>query len=173
MSNCRFDSTCFIPNASNSNGNGARKKQKRSSNGMLASNEKKSTEAILSLSSEIGQGFVSLTLPIRTVSELNSSDHWTKKHKRHKNQQKIVALALNPVKHHIPIPCNIHLVRYAPGKLNKHDNLPASMKYIVDSCCAIITGDFRPGRADDDERITFTYDQVKHESYGVKILFTF
>lgn len=127
----------------------------------------------LDMKSEVWDKKVIITLPIRTVSELNCSDHWTKKHKRHRIQQKSVSLVLNPVREKIPVPCHIHLTRYAPRKLNKHDNLPASMKYIVDACCAIITGDFRPGRADDDERISISYDQILSPHYGVKAEFTF
>ena len=37
---------------------------------------------------------ISWEIPIRTVSELNSKEHWTKKAKRHKSQQKFVKLAL-------------------------------------------------------------------------------
>ena len=125
------------------------------------------------MKSEIGEGFALLTLPIRTVSEANCSEHWTKKHKRHRLQQKALTLALNPIKRQIKLPCHIEMVRYAPRKLDKHDNLPISMKYILDSCCAILTGDFRPGRADDDERISISYDQVISKEYGVKIKFSF
>lgn len=125
------------------------------------------------LSSEVNPERVEITLPLRTVSEMNCSEHWTKKHKRHRIQEKTVVLSLNPVREHIKLPCHITLTRYAPRKLDKHDNLPISLKYILDACCAIITGDFRPGRADDDERISISYDQVKYPHYGVKVLFTF
>lgn len=114
-----------------------------------------------------------MTLPIRTVSEANNFDHWTKKHKRHRLQQKTVALILKPVKQHVKFPCHIKLTRYAPRKLDKHDNLPMSMKYILDACCAIITGNFKAGRADDDDRISISYDQVNSSQYAVKIEITF
>jgi len=140
---------------------------------MVQGGKKKSVEAKLTMFSKIEPGCVEIMLPVKTVSELNCSEHWTKKHKRHKIQQRSVAMILKPIKDSITIPCNIHLIRYAPRKLDKHDNLPASMKYILDACCAIITGDFRPGRADDDERISFSYDQITYPYYGVRILFTF
>jgi hypothetical protein len=125
------------------------------------------------LYSEIGFGFCSLVLPIRTKSEANCSEHWTKKHKRHKQQQRLVYLALNPFKCQIKLPCQITLTRYAPKTLDKHDNLPMSLKWIVDAFCAILTGDLRPGRADDDNRITIAYNQVKDPHYYVKIFITF
>lgn len=127
----------------------------------------------IKLESQVEDKKVTIILPVRTVSELNCSDHWTKKHKRHRLQQKTVALVLNPIHDKIPVPCHIHLTRYAPRKLDKHDNLPGSMKYILDACAAIITGDFRPGRADDDERISISYDQTYSSQYAVKAEFTF
>lgn len=114
-----------------------------------------------------------ITLPVRTISELNHTEHWTKKHRRHKLQQKAVWTVLDPIKHQVSTPCHILLTRYAPRKLDKHDNLPISMKYILDAVCAIITGDHRPGRADDDEKITISYDQVQSKNYAVKVLITF
>lgn len=135
--------------------------------------KKKSTETKLDLFSESGTYWVMITMPVRTVSEANCTDHWTKKHKRHRIQQKTVALVLNPVREKIKLPCHITLTRYAPKKLDKHDNLPISLKYILDACCAIITGDFRPGRADDDERISVSYEQETSSHYGVKVVFTF
>lgn len=139
----------------------------------VAGKEKKSTEAKLDLFSDFGPNWALIQIPIRTISELNSTEHWTKKHKRHRLQQKTVALALNPIKKNIKLPCHIKLTRLAPRKLDKHDNLPISLKYILDACCAIITGDLRPGRADDDERISISYDQEPSSQYGVKVIFTF
>ncbi len=123
--------------------------------------------------SEITEGRVCITLPLRTVSEANSTEHWTKKHRRHKRQQLAISLALNPLKCQIKLPCHIKLTRFAPRKLDKHDNLPISMKYILDACCAIITGNFIAGRADDDDRISVSYDQETCSEYGVKVEFLF
>lgn len=119
------------------------------------------------------QKSIILRLPLRTVSEANCFEHWTKKHKRHKLQKQAVALALNPQKSQIKLPCHIKITRVAPRKLDKWDNLPMSVKYILDACCAIITGDFRPGRADDDERITVSYEQKTNSDYSVIIEFVF
>lgn len=138
----------------------------------ILGDKKKSLKPKLTLFSNFGTDWVEITLPIRTVSEMNCTEHWTKKHKRHSIQQRTVALVLKPVRCHLKLPCHILLTRYAPRKLDKHDNLPISLKYILDACCAIITGDYRPGRADDDERISISYDQVQCSEYGVKVLFT-
>lgn len=135
----------------------------------IQTKEKKSLESKIKLSGEIIDGGVVLTLPLRTISEANNFEHWTKSHKRHKIQQKTVALALNPIKCEVRLPCHIKLVRYAQKKLDKHDNLPMSFKYIVDACCAIITGEKRAGKADDNEQISISYDQVQSKEYYVKI----
>jgi hypothetical protein len=51
--------------------------------------------------------------------------------------------------------------------LDKFDNLPMSFKYIVDAVCAIITGNYVAGKADSDERISISCDQVKSKVYGI------
>lgn len=113
-----------------------------------------------------------IDLPIRIKSEANCFEHWTDKHKRHKLQQRTVALFLKPVREKVTLPCKILFTRMAPRELDKHDNLPMSMKYIVDAVCAIITGNYRAGKADSDARISISYGQVKSKNYGVRITFS-
>lgn len=134
--------------------------------------KKRSLKTKLEAFSETTQGRVEITLPIRTVSEANCFEHWTKRDKRHKAQQKQVHLALLPFKRQIKMPCHIHLVRYAPKSLDKFDNLPVSFKYIVDRICAVILDDFTPGHADNDPGFSFSCDQVISKQYGVKIIIT-
>ncbi len=43
------------------------------------------------------------------------------------------------------------------------------MKYILDAVCAVITNDYRPGRADSCEQIDVKYDQVVSQKYGVLV----
>lgn len=147
----------------------ARRPQKGSSNTDVANGVKSSTEAKLGMKTEVCEKRVVLTIPLRTKSEANCFEHWRLKHKRHKAQQSAVALALKPVRSKIQLPCKILLTRIAPNKLDKHDNLPMSFKYIVDACCAIITGNFTSGKADSDERISIAYDQIDSKSYGIRI----
>jgi hypothetical protein len=118
---------------------------------------------------EILEGKVILDLPIRTISEANCFEPWRIKHARHKDQQRIVALGLNPLKGNISLPCKIVLTRFAPDFLDAFDNLPMSFKYIVDAVCAIITGEYRAGKADSDERIQISCNQVKSDKYGIRI----
>lgn len=139
----------------------------------------------LKLFSEIGQDWVEITMPILTVNEANGgqkkviktsngkvsykSEHWTEKQRRHKLQKGTVALLLRPISKNLTMPVKIKLTRYAPRKLDRFDNLPMSMKYILDSICEIITNDYTPGRADSHEGLIVEYDQVSASEYGVKI----
>lgn len=67
----------------------------------------------------------------------------------------------------------ILFVRYAPKTLDKHDNLPMSLKWIVDQTCSEITNEHRPGLADNFKDIDIHYDQVVSKQYYVKIVITF
>ncbi len=113
---------------------------------------------------------VELTVPVLTVSEANTSEHWTKGSKRHKMQKGIVKLHFLKVRDHVKLPCNIHMIRLAPRKMD-YDNLTISLKWVLDSLCEEITGNYVAGRADGDKRISVTYDQTTSKEYGVKIIF--
>lgn len=126
------------------------------------------------MKTEVSEGKVLIDLPLQTKSEANCFEPWQVKHGRHTQQQRTVALAMNPLRDKIQLPCKIMLTRFAPDSLDKFDNLPMSFKYIVDAICAIITGDYRPGHADSDSRIiSIACDQVKSKEYGIRIEITF
>lgn len=108
-------------------------------------------------------------LPIKTVSEANCSEHWTKKHKRHKSQKKMIWYQFKKEEKKITLPCHIKMTRISQRFLDKGDNLPCSMKYIRDSIAEEITGIKISGRADDDERITWEYSQEKGKPQSIKI----
>jgi len=171
--NCHFEFGSQNQNTQISNVKEPKSEQNSLGNINTAPKVKKSLKAKITLNSEVLERKAIVTLPIKTVSELNCSQHWRKKADRHQMQKDAVSLVLKPIRGKIPLPCHMHLTRYAPGTLDKHDNLPGSLKYIVDACCAILSGDFRPGKADADDRFSFTYGQEKSSQYGVKIEFTF
>ena len=153
--------------------NGSRIDQKDMSSTIIALSKKKSLKSKLEVKSEIEDGRVVLTLPIRTVSEANNTDHWHIKASRHRDQKKAIAIALTPFRDKIHLPCKIFLTRFATKKLDKHDNLPMSFKYIVDAICSILTGNYVAGQADSDERISIAYDQLTSKEFGIKIEITF
>ena len=114
---------------------------------------------------------VSWQLPIKTASEANSSEHWTKKAKRHKIQKNWVKWAYHSDKPRIQIPCTVVLTRIAPRALDSHDNLPTSLKYLADGVAECLIPGKAVGRADDCKEITWEYRQEKGKpkEYAVRI----
>lgn len=110
-------------------------------------------------------------LPIKTVSESNSSEHWSKKHKRHKAQRHRISVAFMEHRKPIQLPCTITMTRLAPRKLDD-DNLRGALKWIRDAIADQIIPGKACGRADDDERITWQYGQESAKEQGVKITFS-
>lgn len=154
------------------------------SNSQVATPFENSTQSKLKLFSFKGTNFVEITIPLVTVSEANGgkkkklrragktvyrSESWVDAYKRHKKQKGIVHLMLKPLRSALKLPCHITLTRYAPDKLDRFDNLPMAFKWILDACCEIITGDYRPGRADDTDLIDVSYKQELNSEYGIKI----
>jgi len=113
----------------------------------------------------------SRTIPIQTVSESNSREKWIKRSKRHSMQKLVIKSFLNADSPRIKLPCTITLTRIAPRKFDSSDNLPASFKYIKDAVAEYIHPGKAPGRADDDERITWLYAQEKGavREYAIRI----
>jgi hypothetical protein len=111
-------------------------------------------------------------VPIKTVSELNCTQNWIMKHKRHKRQKLFVTLILRDSIKRVSLPCQIKLTRIAPRKLD-FDNLVASQKWVVDSVCDLLIPGLRAGRADGDERISVAYAQEVGPSQMVRIEITY
>ncbi len=130
----------------------------------------KEKEASIDFKTMINDNCIEITLPLRTLSP-NQFEAWRKRYAREKGQKRAVMFAMIPVKEKmlIQLPCKLKFIRYAPKHLDAHDNLPMSMKKIVDQVCAEITCDFVPGRADSYEGFSFEYAQVKSKEYGVRI----
>lgn len=97
---------------------------------------------------------IRLKLPIRTVSELNTREHWAKTHRRRKMQREVVGHCLN-TKQRPSLPVDVFLTRLAPRAFDRGDNLNASFKAIRDQIAAWL------GVDDADERVVWHYDQRK------------
>lgn len=171
--NCRFDSVCRNADGSISIRKATPLNDRVSGKGKVQVKRKKRSVAKITMKSEVCEGKVLVDLPLQTKSEANCFEPWQVKHGRHKDQQRIVTLGLKPLRDKISLPCKIMLTRFAPDQLDVFDNLPMSFKYIVDAVCAIITGEYRAGKADSDKRISIACDQVKSAEYGVRIEITF
>lgn len=111
-------------------------------------------------------------IPIRTVSEANCSEHWRKKHKRHKNQQFFVKLALKNDICQVSLPCHVKVIRLALRELD-FDNLVSSQKWVIDAICDSIIPGLQAGRADSDKRISISYYQEKKAIQGIRIEITY
>ncbi len=170
---CRFDAISRNADGSISIRKGPRIDQNKGGNTNVPTKRRKRIVAKIKQNLEISDGKITIDLPIQTKSEANCFEPWRVKHGRHKQQQKTVALALNPLRDKIKLPCKLMLTRFAPDSLDAFDNLPMSFKYIVDAICSIITGDYRPGHADSDSRIAIACTQVKNKEYGIRIELTF
>jgi len=131
--------------------------------------KKNDPEPSLEFGTFIGDRQITLVLDLKAYNESNPAEGWRTRHAHHKAQKKEIFVALVNCKQIIKMPCSLKFIRYAPKFLDYQDNLPMSFKYILDYCCAQITGDHRPGRADSNKGFTFQYDQVKSKKYYVKI----
>ncbi len=103
------------------------------------------------------------TLEINVVSESNTREYWRKSYNRHQIQKLLIKNGLPYISFYKDIPILIKLIRISPRKLDEHDNLPTSFKYIVDSIADLIYPGKKAGRADDTCMIKWRYAQEKGE----------
>jgi len=120
-------------------------------------------------------------IPLKTVSEANSSEHWSVSSKRHRQQQFFVRALFHGLDEQIPVPCKVTLTRLNSRSLDDDDNLPMAFKWIKDEISECIfpekrmfyvkKGKARPikGRADDDPRIKWVFAQEKSKTLGIRI----
>ena len=113
-------------------------------------------------------------LPIRTRSELNTSEHWQARRKRHRGQKNELWAAFIAYRDKVRLPCHVTFVRLAPRILDT-DNLASAFKHLRDQLAYILIPGLAPGRADGDSRLAWSYDQKKTTAklYGVEIILDF
>ena len=118
--------------------------------------------------------FYAKELPILTVSEANSNEHWHKKGKRHTAQQWAIKAEFSSLI--VPLPCMVKLSRISPRVLDIQQNLPMAFKWIVDQLAECIIRNNEPnkpykgaGRYDDDPRIKWDYAQEKGKPQRIRI----
>ena len=120
-------------------------------------------------------------LPLNTVSESNSTEHWTKSRRRHKQQQFFIRQLFARETREIAVPCVITLTRCASRDLDD-DNLRSAFKWIRDEISECIFPEKRStyisrkgkvievkGRADSSPLIKWQYAQEKAKIKGIKI----
>ena len=101
-------------------------------------------------------------IPIRTISEANNRDHWSKKARRAKGQRLMARLLTlsnlsKKLERYV-----VTLTRIGKRKLDT-DNLARSMKAIRDGIADAI------GVDDGDERLRWEYEQKIGKSYFVEV----
>ncbi len=117
-----------------------------------------------------------LEIPIKAVSEANSSEHWSVKSKRHRQQQFFVRHAYNQkiAPECCPLPCSIKMIRIGP-RIIDDDNLVSSLKWVRDELAYLILSEIShtkkkvKGAYDSDERIKWSYAQEKSRKYCIRI----
>ncbi len=121
-------------------------------------------------------------IPLKTISESNTKEHWTKSSKRHKGQQFFVRHLFSAEKKKIPMPCEITLTRISTRFLDAEENLPMAFKWIKDEIGAcnfpekVVTYITKKGKsaknkghADSDPNVTWKYAQEKGKIHGIRI----
>lgn len=110
-------------------------------------------------------GFTGLRLeiPMQTVSEMNSRDHWRARNQRRVAQRKEIYYEWRMnVRRRPSLPCTVRLTRLGPQLLDT-DNLAASFKFCRDVIAELI------GVDDGSDQIKFVYDQMQSVMYGIVI----
>ena len=112
-------------------------------------------------------------ISLKTVSEANNHEHWSKQHKRHKGQKTTVRFSL--LEWQIPkkLPVTVTMTRLSTCKMMDSDNLQSAFKYIRDAISEYLIPGTAAGHADSDPRITWQYDQVKSKLLGIRLIFEY
>lgn len=121
-------------------------------------------------------------LPLKTVSEANSNEHWAKKAIRHTNQKTVIKMLFKTLETPILPPCAVTMVRLSPRRLDSDENLPMAFKWIKDQIAACLfpeqvkyykdkKGRIRQlcGREDDNCLVKWEFGQEKSPVQGVRI----
>lgn len=109
--------------------------------------------------------------PIRIKSQANLRQHW--RYKSLEKQKNLRTLkAFMPPSSSLPtLPVKITLIRIAPRFIDD-DNLQFAMKEFRDFIADALIPGLQTGRADNDKRLTWCYDQHQEEpkKYSIKIV---
>lgn len=106
-------------------------------------------------------------LPLRIVSVLNLREHWSKRGARASLHRTTAKIAMRQACRVPPQgDMTITLTRIAPRKMDRHENLPAGFKAVVDGIADWLEID------DGDERLTFAYAQRtgKPKEYAAEVV---
>lgn len=108
-------------------------------------------------------------IPIRTVSQANIKEHWTKTHKRNNYQKKSIQLIWQSQSPNVTLPCIVTFTRLSMKTLDEDDNLRIAFKCIKDKIADLLIPGLPYGIADGDKRIKWNYSQEKSRKIGIKL----
>lgn len=112
---------------------------------------------------------ITFSAPIRIKSQANLRQHWRKK--SCEKQFNLTILKFHTPKSLPKLPVRITLIRISPRFIDD-DNLQFAMKEFRDFIADVLIPGLQMGRADNDPRLSWAYDQEKgapHE-YALKIV---
>jgi hypothetical protein len=110
-------------------------------------------------------------LNLKTVSEANNTQHWTKVSARKKIQKRVIFIKWLSDTPRVCLPCKVKLTRIGGKFLDIGDNLPMAFKAIRDALADRLIPDRPPGWADSSPLIQWEYDQVKGAPSGIIVQF--
>lgn len=100
---------------------------------------------------------MNVLLPIRTVSEANIREHWTRKGRRARDQRFVARILIEKAGAKLVPPLVVTLTRIASRRLDD-DNLARALKAVRDGVADALKID------DGDPRLTWRYAQEKGRS---------
>lgn len=105
-----------------------------------------------------------VVVPVKTKNPTNNREHWRAVSRRAKQEHAAVYLALAEVdaetKAELAKGCVVQLTRISSGRLDANDGIQPALKAVKDAVAAFLLGG-RPGERDEDERLTWRYEQAK------------
>lgn len=106
---------------------------------------------------------LTITLPIKTVSEANAHEHWRNRQKRAKHQRGLAAMLCRNAFGAPPAPpLRVRFVRVGARDLDA-DNLAGSSKHVQDGVADWL------GVNDRDPRVEWVYAQERGKVAGVRV----
>lgn len=108
---------------------------------------------------------VSIVVPVRTVSEANAHQHWRHRNRRARGQRMVTAALLRHAGPLPPLPVVVTLTRIAPRSLDRADNLPGSMKHVLDGVADVYGVDDRS----DLYQWRYAQERGKQKEVGVRV----
>lgn len=106
------------------------------------------------------------TIPIRTLSALNSREHWRARAKRVRDERWVTHVMLSEFDGQKPLlPCAIRLTRVGPTSgLDPFDNLPSALKGIADAVAAWLGVDDK-----NPDVLRFVPHQERGKAWAVRV----